>query len=85
MGPIARTETYGEYIQVRSGDIHIPKIQAVEPLRLVCQEFVDAIRSGEPPIADGDAGATVVEVLEGMSESMRSAGAPVRLDQGAPA
>ena len=23
-GPIPRTETYGEYIQVRSGDIHIP-------------------------------------------------------------
>ncbi len=82
-GPIPRTETYGEYIQVRSGDIRIPKIQAVEPLRLVCQEFVSAIRSGEPPVADGDAGATVVEVLEAMSESMRSAGAPIRLDAGA--
>ncbi len=43
-GPIPRTETYGEYIQVRSGDIHIPKIDAKEPLRIVCERFVDRRR-----------------------------------------
>ncbi len=77
--PIARTETYGEYIQVRSGDIHIPKIPVVEPLRVVCQEFVDAIATGRRPLADGEAGATVVEVLEAMTTSLRNAGAPVTL------
>ena len=43
-GPIPRTETYGEYIQVRSGDIHIPKVPGTEPLRLVCERFVQAWR-----------------------------------------
>lgn len=78
-GPIPRTETYGEYIQVRSGDIHIPKVPVVEPLKVVCQSFVDAIVTGERPLADGWAGATVVEVLEAMTTSLRNAGAPVAL------
>jgi len=30
-GPLPRTETYGEYIQVRSGDITIPRVPATEP------------------------------------------------------
>jgi predicted dehydrogenase len=78
-GPIPRTETYGEYIQVRSGDIHIPKVPVVEPLKVVCQEFVDAVATGSRPLADGWAGATVVEVLEAMTTSLRNAGAPVAL------
>jgi predicted dehydrogenase len=81
-GPTPRTDTYGEYIQVRSGDIHIPKIPVVEPLRVVCQEFVDAVATGRRPLADGAAGATVVEVLEAMTTSLHSAGAPVPLAGG---
>jgi predicted dehydrogenase len=84
-GPIPRTETYGEYIQVRSGDIHIPKIPAVEPLRLVCQEFVECVAEGRRPVADGEAGAQVVEVLEAMTQSLRQAGAPIALTAGATA
>lgn len=82
-GPIPHTETYGEYIQVRSGDISIPKIPGTEPLRIVCEEFVTAVAEGRRPVADGRAGAVVVEVLEAMSESMRSAGSPVALGAGA--
>jgi predicted dehydrogenase len=78
-GPIPRTETYGEYIQVRSGDIHIPKIPTTEPLRIVCERFVRAVRDRAPTPSDGWAGATVVEVLEGMDESLAAGGAPVRL------
>lgn len=78
-GPIPRTETYGEYIQVRSGDIHIPKIPVTEPLRLVCEEFVRAVATGSTTRSDGDAGATVVEVLEAMTHSLHNAGAPVAI------
>ncbi|MCB0873978.1 MAG: Gfo/Idh/MocA family oxidoreductase [Thermoleophilia bacterium] len=81
-GPIPHTETYGEYIQVRSGDIHIPKVPGVEPLRVVCEEFVTAVRTHTPPLADGHAGTVVVEVLEAMTESLRNAGAPVALQSG---
>ena len=81
-GPIPRTETYGEYIQVRSGDIHIPKIPATEPLRIVCERFVAAVADRAPTPSDGRAGAVVVEVLEAMSESLASSGRPVALGTG---
>ena len=81
-GPIPRTETYGEYIQVRSGDIHIPKIPATEPLRIVCERFVHAVADRAPTPSDGRAGAVVVEVLEAMSESLASSGRPVTLGTG---
>lgn len=78
-GPIPRTETYGEYIQVRSGDIHIPKIPAAEPLKIVCQRFVQAVNDREATPSDGAAGAIVVEVLEAMSQSLADSGRPVSL------
>jgi predicted dehydrogenase len=78
-GPIPRTETYGEYIQVRSGDIHIPKVPATEPLRVVCERFAQAVRDRGPTPSDGRAGAVVVEVLEAMSASLAASGEPVRL------
>ena len=40
------TDSYGEYVSVRFGDISIPRIANDEPLRLECQEFVDAIARG---------------------------------------
>ena len=40
------TDSYGEYVSVRFGDISIPRIANDEPLRLECQEFVDAIERG---------------------------------------
>jgi predicted dehydrogenase len=78
-GPIPRTETYGEYIGVRSGDIHIPKVPATEPLRIVCERFIEAVRDRGPTPSDGRAGAAVVEVLEAMSASLASSGQPVSL------
>lgn len=78
-GPVPRTETYGEYIQVRSGDIHIPRIPASEPLKLVCERFVQAVRDRLPTPSDGPAGAEVVAVLEAMTTSLREGGRPVSL------
>ena len=63
--------TFGEFqLLVRAGDILIPKIQFTEPLRVECQAFVDAIRTGEPPLADGRNGLAVVEVLEAADRAM---------------
>ena len=47
-GPWKQSEAYGEW-QTRTGDIHIPKIDTSEPLRLECQAFLDLIaRRGRP-------------------------------------
>ena len=79
-GPIIHTATYGEYIQVRSGDIHIPKIDGTEPLRRVCEHFVDCVANGTPPMSDAVAGVAVVEVLEAMTQSMANSGRPVTIE-----
>jgi predicted dehydrogenase len=61
--------TYGEYI-TRSGDIWSPRLSNVEPLRTECEHFVQSIRTGTPPISDGEAGVRVVRVLEGLQRSL---------------
>ena len=83
-GPIPHTETYGEYIQVRSGDIHIPKVPGTEPLRIVCEHFIECVAERRTPLSDGAAGLKVVEVLEAMTSSLSQGGQPVPLDQKAP-
>ena len=69
---------------MRSGDIFSPKINGAEPLKLVCQHFLDCIRSGDAPIADAWAGLATVEVLEAMDKSLAENGRPITLE-GAPA
>ena len=77
----AQYESYGEYISLRFGDIHIPRIPNDEPLRLECEHFLKCIRDGETPISDGHDGLNVVRVLEAMELSLRDAGRPVRIDE----
>jgi predicted dehydrogenase len=74
------TDSYGEYVSVRFGDISIPRIANDEPLRLECQEFVDAISEGRQPRCSGREGLAVVEVLEAMQSSLDDGGRVVKLD-----
>jgi predicted dehydrogenase len=79
-GSVPRNEAYAESVQVRFGDIHIPKISGGEPLRLVCEHFVGCVARGETPLTDGWAGVAVVEVLEAMTRSLADRGRPVELE-----
>jgi predicted dehydrogenase len=63
------TRSYGEYIS-RSGDIYSPRIPNVEPLRLECEHFVQAIRKGTAPRSDGHSGLRVVRVLEQLQREL---------------
>jgi predicted dehydrogenase len=65
------SRTYGEYI-TRSGDVFSPRLPNVEPLRVECEHFIDAIRSGQPPRSDGASGLRVVRVLEQLQRSLDS-------------
>ena len=69
--------SYGDALTLREGDIHIPHLEMVEPLRLECQAFLDAARSGVPPRSDGRDGLNVVRVLAAADRSLRENGAPV--------
>jgi predicted dehydrogenase len=73
------TDSYGEYVNVRFGDISIPRIANDEPLRLECQEFVDAIREGRESRCSGREGLAVVEVLEAMQTSLEGGGRVMEL------
>jgi predicted dehydrogenase len=75
----ASTDSYAEYVSVRFGDISIPRIPNDEPLRLECQEFVDAISEGREPRCNGREGLAVVEVLEAMQASLDAGGRVMEL------
>jgi predicted dehydrogenase len=76
-------DTYGEFVTLHFGDIHIPKISNEEPLRVECQHFVDCVRDGGRPLSDGRDALNVVRVLDAMERSLRDGGQPVRtLDVG---
>jgi predicted dehydrogenase len=71
-------EDYGEFVTLRFGDIHIPKISNEEPLKIECQHFVQCIRESKQPLSDGRDGLNVVRVLEAMERSLRNGGQPVK-------
>jgi predicted dehydrogenase len=66
-GPVLRPAS--EW-QVRTGDIHIPKVANEEPLRIECQHFVSLVEgSGERLQAARD-GLAVVRTLEQLQNSL---------------
>jgi predicted dehydrogenase len=70
---------FSEYLTVRHGDIHIPRLQMTEPLEAECAEFVRCVTSGATPRTGGAHGLEVVRVLEAAQRSLRSGGEPVNL------
>jgi len=66
-------------ISYRHGAITIPHIEWVEPLRLECEDFANAIRNGTTPRAHGGVGLAVVRILAAAQESLLSGGAVVSL------
>jgi predicted dehydrogenase len=56
-----------------------PELDRTEALRAELTDFVDSIRTGRTPSADGAAGTRVVEMLEAASVSLRERGRPVEL------
>jgi predicted dehydrogenase len=69
-GPWKRSAGYGEW-QTRTGDIHIPKIDTAEPLRLECQAFLDLIAGDGDRTSVATDGAMVVRALDRLTESLR--------------
>jgi predicted dehydrogenase len=57
-------------VSYRYGAISIPHIDWIEPLRLECEDFVNAIRTGTQPRAHGEVGLAVVRVLAAAEEAL---------------
>jgi len=76
-------DIYGEFqYKVHSGDIYIPKIEMIEPLRNECAHFVECIQDGMTPRTDGRSGLRVVQVLEAAQRSLDEEGGAVYPEQG---
>ncbi|MBN1755899.1 Gfo/Idh/MocA family oxidoreductase [bacterium] len=73
-------ETFGEYLALRTGDIFVPKIEAVEPLQTECAHFIHCVSKREQPDTDGKNGLTVVKILEAAQISMDRNGMPIELE-----
>lgn len=68
----ASYDSYAEVLQLREGDIVIPRISTIEPLVAECAEFLHSIESGTPPRSDGADGLAVVRVLAAAQEALDS-------------
>lgn len=72
-------ERYKALIQYRTGDMYAPKLDQTEPLELVCRHFIDCVKTGEPPLTDGEAGLRVVQLLETAQRSLERSGEVMKL------
>lgn len=70
---------YKTLVQYRTGDMYAPHIDGTEALNRMVGEFVDCIKTGKRPIADGESGLNVVRILEAAETSMRGGGRRVEL------
>ena len=71
------TDTYGDFqCSYRYGDVVIPNIRFVEPLRVECQHFIKCITDGSRPQSCGRTGLKVVRVLEAAERSLYYGGLP---------
>jgi predicted dehydrogenase len=74
-------DTFAEFqYSYHYGDISIPYIKQTEPLKVECQDFIDAIKSGKKPVVCGEKGRDVVQILEASSISLKNNGAEVKLN-----
>jgi predicted dehydrogenase len=72
-------DTYGEYLSLRFGDITIPNIKMVEPLRAEAEHFIHCIETREKPKTDARDGLEVVKILVAAQESLKQKGGPIRI------
>lgn len=72
-------QTYGEFLSLRLGDIHIPRVSLAEPLAAECSHFLACVRGRAKPRTPGHDGAQVVRILEAAERSMRAGGGPIEL------
>ena len=75
-----RPSSYGEFrLLLREGDIHVPRIEPIEPLKVMCQHFIYRIQRGTKMLTDGENGFKVVKILEAAQKSLKNKSAYVQV------
>ncbi len=69
------TSTFEEFkLSYRYGDVVIPHLSHMEPLRVECNHFLDSIMNKTQPLSNGESGLRVVKVLEAAERSLTNHG-----------
>ena len=71
-------QSYEEFLNLRDGNIHIPRISLVEPLLVQCGHFLECMEENKDPRTGAQQGLEVVSILQAAQESLDS-GRPVSL------
>ncbi len=75
-------DTFAEFqYSYHYGDSYIPHIDQEEPLKRVCEHFLDCIGRGSQPSTSGREGLELIRILEAASSSLQANGAPVMFAQ----
>ncbi len=73
-------DTFADFqFSYRYGDIYSPRIEEYEPLKKLCEHFVDCVREKRVPHTDGYNGLRVVSILEASSKSLKLGGKAVAI------
>jgi predicted dehydrogenase len=73
-------DNFGEFqLLYRSGDIFVPNLENVEPLKAETSHFLDLINGKAESLSSGEHGLKVVQVLEHACRSMHNGGGPLEL------
>ena len=73
-------DTFGSHrLKYHQGDLLIPRVDGIEPLRVECQHFVDCIRSGCQPRTNGTNAKRVVDILSAADQSLANGGKYVEI------
>lgn len=76
-------DTFAEFTySYHYGDVHVPFIKQVEPLKVECQSFVNSVATGAASDSDGTEGLKVVRILAAADRSLRNNGALIELTDG---
>lgn len=78
-------DNFGEFqYAYHYGDSFIPRIEQSEPLRRMCEHFLESILCGTPPLTCGERGLEVVRILEASSASLKANGGPIAVSAESP-
>jgi predicted dehydrogenase len=70
---------YEMLVSYRMGDVWSPRLEQIEALKSETQYFVKCVEQGETPFNDGEAGLSVVRILEAADKSLKTRGGLVYL------
>lgn len=75
----SKDEIYDTLIQYRTGDMFAPKVPLTEALSAEVAHFVECIEKGVKPLTNGQAGVTMVRILEASEKSIKARGKEIKL------